>query len=80
MVPFFKGEVADALHRVMDSRLRGNDGMFCKGLHQGRGGLCRLCCLVVSPASLHLWIADQVRDDGPGSCGSEILDYSLCSE
>ena len=23
--------------RVMDSRLRGNDGRFCKGLHQGRG-------------------------------------------
>ena len=23
----------------IDSRLRGNDGRFCKGLHQGRGGL-----------------------------------------
>ena len=22
----------------VDSRLRGNDGRFCKGLHQGRGG------------------------------------------
>ena len=26
------------LHFDTDSRLRGNDGRFCKGLHQGRGG------------------------------------------
>ena len=25
--------------RPVDSRLRGNDGRFCKGLHQGRGGI-----------------------------------------
>ena len=34
---------------TVDSRLRGNDGRFCKGLHQGRGGFGRLVCLVVTP-------------------------------
>ena len=34
--------------------------------HQGRGGLWRLGCLVVSPAP-PLWIADQVRNDGSGA-------------
>ena len=38
----------------MDSRLRGNDGPVW------------LCWLVVCPVSPHLWIADQVRNDGPG--------------
>ena len=32
----------------------------------GRGWLC---CLVVAPHTLHLWIADQVRNDGPPPCG-----------
>ena len=27
---------------------------FCKGLHQGRGGFCRLCWLVVCPAATPL--------------------------
>ena len=46
-----------ALPHSLDSRLRGNDGdgrgndgMFCKGIHQLKGGFSRLCCLVVSPA------------------------------
>ena len=36
----------------VDSRLWGNDGRFCKGLHQGRGGL--VGCFVVSPAAAPL--------------------------
>ena len=36
--------------RPVDSRLRGNDGGFCKGLHQGRGGLVvGLSCLWILP-------------------------------
>ena len=42
----------DALHRFMDSRLRGNDGNGCVVL------------LFARPP--HLWIADQVRNDGLG--------------
>ena len=46
----------------MDSRLRGNDGRFCKGLIKGEGD--RGCVgLVVAPHTLPLWIADQVRND-----------------
>ena len=41
------------LDLAMDSRLRRNDGRFCKGLHQGSGGFCQLVWLVVCPA---LWI------------------------
>ena len=39
---------------LIDSRLRGNDGRFCKGLHQGGGdSVGWLYCIVVSPT---LWI------------------------
>ena len=56
---------------TIDSRLRGNEGRFCKGLSRERrivvvGFSC--CC----PA-LHLWIADQVRNDVPGICGVGIM-------
>ena len=45
------------------SRLRGNDGRFCKGLHQGRGGSVG-CLDLFTRVTLPLWIADQVRNDG----------------
>ena len=35
------------LHFDIYSRLRGNDGRFCKGLHQGRGG-CNVVFVVAA--------------------------------
>ena len=56
------GVLVCLVHPLLPCQALGQALVLC---HQGRGGFCRLCCLDVCP-SLHLWIADQVRNDGPG--------------
>ena len=41
--------LACCLPHRLDSRLRGNDGRFCKGLHQGRGGIWVVLAYSPSP-------------------------------
>ena len=47
----------------MDSRLRGNDGRFCKGLIKGEGDSVGWIVLFTRVTLPLLWIADQVRND-----------------